>query len=250
MVNASTISVAVLRQHPKGQETCRWDSYQVPVFDNMRVLDALFWVQQNLDPTLAFRWACRVGMCGSCGVIINGVERLACRTTVSDVGPVIRLEPLRHLPVVKDLVVDRSPFLDRYRQVMPYFVSADPQAAPARIPPGSRVREVIDEQRECIACALCFSACPIVGLGSDYLGPAALNRTYCLVADTRDGTREARLTRVAHERGLWRCHYLFNCADVCPKNIIPTQAIQRLKGKTVAWRLRRLLNTLWRRGRM
>lgn len=217
----------------------------MPVFEGMSVLDALLWVQQNADATLAFRCACRVGMCGSCGVVINGTEGLACRTPIAQVGREVRLQPLRNLPVVRDLVVDMAPFFERYRRVMPHFIPRDGYKDLARIPPASREREVIDEQRECITCALCLSACTMVAMDSRYIGPAALNRAYCLVADSRDGAREERLALAAREWGLWRCHTLFNCAQVCPKGIVPTQAIQRLKRKAIA---RRLLGVImpWR----
>ena len=240
-----SIALRVLRREAGGAAP-RWAAYVVPHFEErMTVLDALFWVRHHLEPTLAFRCACRVGMCGTCGMVINGTEGLACRTLVATVGPRVRLEPLRSLPVLRDLAVDLGPFFEQYRRVGAAFVPADGSQDPARIPPGSKARERIDLHRECISCGLCYSACDVVALHPGYLGPAALNRAYCLVADPREGARAERLDRVATEEGLWRCHSLFSCTQVCPKGIAPSHAIALLKRKVVRRRLLRLLP--WRR---
>jgi len=207
------------------------------------VLDAALWVQRNADPSLAFRCSCRVGMCGSCGMVIDGKARLACRTLVNSLGNDISLEPMKSMPVVRDLVVDMTPFFDKYRKAVPYFLPAnpDPELEPVLLPQDAKEREVIDAQRECIACGLCYSSCGMVGMDTGFLGPAALNRAYVLVADPRDGARKQRLDLVASESGLWRCHTQFECASVCPKHIWPTVAIQRLKRKAIAHRLKRLV---------
>ncbi len=236
-------TVRIKRQKPSAGHEPRWDAFEVPTFDKMSVLDAVFWVQQNADPFLAFRCACRVGMCGSCGMIINGEERLACRTLVASLGSDISLEPMASMPVVRDLVVDMAPFFERYRRAMPYFVSADPnpESEPVILPRDAKEREVIDAQRECIHCGLCYSSCALVGSTTPFLGPAALNRAYVLVADPRDGAKRERMDMVASESGLWRCHTVFNCAVVCPKHIWPTVAIERLKRKAIVHRLKKLV---------
>ena len=238
-----TATVRIKRQNPKAGQGHRWDAFEVPTFDKMSVLDAVFWVQGNQDPSLAFRCSCRVGICGSCGMVINGKERLACRTLVASLGSDVSLEPMNRMPVVRDLVVDMSPFFEKYRKAMPYFLSADPSpdSEPAILLQDAKEREVIDAQRECINCGLCYSTCDMVDMDNDFLGPAALNRAYVLVADPRDGAKRQRLELVASESGLWRCHTLFNCAAVCPKGIWPAVAIQRLKRKAVVHRLKRLI---------
>ena len=245
----SHFALTVRRCDPAVEEGPCWQTYQVPVFDHMSVLDALFWVQRNSDPTLSFRCACRVGMCGSCGMIINGTEGLACRTLVSTIKKSeARLEPMRTLPVLKDLVTDMGPFFEKYRKVMPNFVPSGDYQDLSPIPPGSKLRGVIDQQRECISCGLCLSACSVAAMDETFLGPAALNRAYCLIADPREGAQAERLDLIAHESGLWRCHTLFNCAQVCPKGIIPTQSIQLLKRKVVVSRFQKLF-MFWRRRR-
>ena len=242
----NTVIVKIRRLHPGEGAEPRWEEYQVPAFPGMNVLDTLFWVQRNPDPSLAFRCACRVGMCGSCGIVINGTEGLACRTLVATLGEEIRLQPMRNMPVIKDLVVDMGAFFDKYQKVIPYFTPAQDYEDLAPISPQSKEREAIDEQRECIACGLCYSSCDVVMMNETFLGPAALNRAYALVADSRDGAAEERLHLISNESGLWRCHTLFNCTAVCPKGINPTQAIERLKRKLIFQQLQRVL-TPWRR---
>lgn len=236
------VDVSIKRFAPQRDEEPWWQSFKVPVFDKMNVLDVAFWVQRNAEPSLAFRCACRVGMCGSCGMVINGSEGLGCRTLVASLGERLRLEPMRHMPVVRDLVVDMGAFYQRYRRVMPYFVTNDPDAGPARVSGDAKERRQIGEHRECINCGLCLSSCDVAGMGSDFLGPAALNRAYVLVADSRDAERKVRLRLVSNEAGLWRCHTLFNCTAVCPKGIPITEGIQRLKRKATVDRLKRALS--------
>ncbi|MCS7207226.1 MAG: succinate dehydrogenase/fumarate reductase iron-sulfur subunit [Dehalococcoidia bacterium] len=236
-----TVTVRIWRSGPSGQ-TGRWQTYSLPLRqERATVLDLLFTLQAEQDPTIAFRCACRVGMCGTCGMRINGREGLACRTYVHTVGESITLEPMAHLPVVRDLVVDMAPFFERYRRILPYLVPAPDQIAPVVMRQDDPRREAIDAHRECIACGLCLSACRMVGMAPDFLGPAALNRAYVLVADPRDTQRPQRLTRIAHEGGLWRCHTMLDCTAVCPKGLAPTDAIQRLRRKVVAYRLKSLL---------
>ena len=222
-----------------------WQSFAVPFAgDSMSVLDGLIWVQRNADPTLAFRCACRVGMCGTCGVVINGREGLACRTLmrtlVSDGNSEVRVEPMRHLPVIRDLATDMSVFHAKLRKAASLGASESSDNGFAAISPGSTERQVIDPQRECIYCGLCYSACTVVGLNEDFLGPAALNRAFVMLLDSRSVSTPDDLNAVANEQGLWRCHTLFECTAVCPKGISPTLAIQRLKKKVIGQKLKRL----------
>lgn len=223
-----------------------WQSFAVPFAgDSMSVLDGLIWVQRNADPTLAFRCSCRVGMCGTCGVVINGREGLACRTLigtlVSDGSGEVRVEPMRHLPVIRDLATDMSVFNTKLRKAAPFGASESSDNGLAVISPGSNERQAIEPQRECIYCGLCYSACTVVGLNDDFLGPAALNRAFVMLLDSRSVSTPDGLDAVANEQGLWRCHTLFECTAVCPKGISPTLAIQRLKKKVIGQKLKRLL---------
>ena len=210
--------------------------YSVPMIaESMSVLDAMLWARGNLDSTLAFRCACRVGMCGTCGVRINGREGLACRTLVSTEikygGIVISVEPLRHLPVVRDLVTDPGDFYRRLTKVIPSFQTTDLDAAPVAIKPDSSERLTINPHRECIYCGLCYSACSMAGEDREFLGPAAFNRAFALVSDSRDEAGTERMKAVDGRSGIWSCHTIFECTAVCPKGIPITRAIQGLKRK-------------------
>ncbi len=238
-----TISLSVRRGSPEQNPTAYWQEFDVPIVeDTMSVLDALIWVQRNVDPSLAFRRACRVGMCGTCGVVINGREGLACGTLLGPLaggeGGKVRVQPLRHLPVIRDLVTDPGVFFDHLRQVDPSLTPGPGLQEPVVLSPDSRERQTISPHRECIYCGLCYSACPVAGPDSGFLGPAALNRAFALVSDSRDVARNQRLQTVASEQGLWRCHTIFECTAVCPKGIPITRAIQGLKRRVVVDKLK------------
>ncbi|HJN86522.1 MAG: succinate dehydrogenase iron-sulfur subunit [Dehalococcoidia bacterium] len=240
------ITLAVKRTGTGAEAGPHWQSFSVPVIaESMSVLDALIWVQRNADPSLAYRCACRVGMCGSCGTVINGREGLACRTLVRQLldgrGGTVRVEPMRHLPVVRDLVVDPAVFYQRLLQVVPYLSPVGDDRGPVAISPDSKERRAIDPQRECVYCALCYSACSVAGLNADFLGPAALNRAFALVSDSRDSAARERLRVAASEEGLWRCHTIFECSAACPKGIPISVAIQGLKRRVVVNKLKRLI---------
>lgn len=239
-----TFTLRASRFDPQVDAQPRWQAYEVPLLPQMTVLDALFHVQTELDETLAFRCSCRVGMCGSCGMTIDGRPALACQTPVAPGGrPLfeVTVAPMRHMPVVKDLVVDMAPFFEKYRAIVPYLVPKEPDAPPVTVPEGSDLRGEIDEQLECITCGLCYSGCAMVGLNRGYLGPAALNRAYTLIADRRDAAREQRLKIVDDAAGLWTCRTQMACTDYCPKHLSPTRAIQQLRGMVVK---RRILKAL------
>ena len=205
-------------------------SYQVPRIEKMTILDALVHIQRYHDRSLAFRYACRLGMCGTCTVMVNDVPRWACRTSVERLKvETIRIAPLRFLPVIKDVLVDYEPFFAKSRAAQAYFVPGEERAGVAPIPPASRERRAIDPNLECITCGACYASCTMLAHDAEYLGPAALNRAYTLVRDSRDGARRERLAAVGGEHGCWRCHSLFNCTEVCPKHLSPTRAIQGLK---------------------
>lgn len=240
------LTFRILRQKTRTVSKPHWQAYKVPLIDErMSLLDALFYIQRHQDPTLAFRCACRVGMCGSCGLMANGRETLACRTLalslVGSSGAEIRLEPMRHMAVVRDLAVNMASFFEKYQRIMPALIPQADYKGLTLISPHSKERKVISEQRECISCGLCYSSCSVVAMSEGFLGPAALNRVIVLIADSRDGASLERLELVSNDSGLWRCHTLFNCTAVCPKGISPTQAIQRLKRKAIAHNLHKLI---------
>jgi len=202
------------------------------------VLDAVFALQRGPCPDLAFRFSCRVGMCGSCAMVVNGRERLTCSTLLRTVGNPVRLEPLRNLPVVRDLAVDLAPFFGAYQRVLPHFTLREDLPADEfyRLPRDGPEWRALSHQPQCIDCGACYSACTLVTLHPRYLGPMALHRALNLIVDPRAQGRPERLALVSGEAGAFRCHTLGNCREVCPRGISPTLSINRLKRLAlVAW---------------
>ena len=206
--------------------------YDVPRRASQTVLDVVTFVQRHVDPSLAYRYACRVGMCGSCAMTVNGKARWTCRTHVDAVtaGGALEIAPLNHLPIVRDLVVDMAPFFDKWAKAKGSFVpTATRRDGLARVEPASAKRRAIDATIECIGCAVCYASCDVVGWKPDYLGPAALNRAFTLVNDVRDGAGAARLGAVAGDGGCQACHTHQSCTERCPKHLAPTASIAGLK---------------------
>src|SRR5256885_2276868 len=198
----------------------------------MTVLDALFIIQREHDPSLSFRCACRVGMCGTCAMSINGVPRLACKTRVRVLETeTVDVAPLANLPVVKDLVVSLEPFFEQWKRVKPKFRPADSESKElARIPETSAYMRQTPSKRDCITCGACYSACGVKSTSGEYLGPAAINKAFLRLVDPRDVAVRERIGVLNEERGgVWRCHTQFNCTAVCPKSITLTDSIARLK---------------------
>jgi len=229
-----TLMVKVLRYDPENDAEPRYDDFEVPGYDNMSILDVVMHIQNYMDKTLCFRASCRVGMCGSCSMYVNGRPRLACRTQVSMLKTRnITLGPLPNFPVIRDLVVDMELFFEKWKRIKPYYMGKREITEPVVIPPGTGEREFIDDMLDCIACGACYAACSMVSMNDGFIGPAALNRAYTLIADKRDRGQRERLRVVGRTDGVWRCHTQFNCGEVCPKNIVPTRSIQSLKKRCV-----------------
>jgi succinate dehydrogenase iron-sulfur subunit len=226
---AQSLAVEVWR----GAESGRFQTFAVPRREHQTVLDVVSEIQREHDPTLSYRFACRVGMCGSCAMVVNGRPRWTCRTRVSEVagaGASLRLEPLRNFTVVKDLAVEMTQFFDKWKEAKGYFEPGrQPPADFAVVPPATPQRQAADAGIECIGCGVCYSACDVVAWDKDYLGPAALNRAWTLVNDVRDQDREARLAAVSGDGGCQACHTHMSCTSFCPKAIAPTYAIAGLK---------------------
>jgi fumarate reductase iron-sulfur subunit len=209
-------------------------TYDVHADAYTTVLDALVAIQREQDPTLAFRYACRVGMCGSCAMVVNGRERWACRTRLASLGArPISVRPLYHFPLLRDLVVDMSPFVERQASVGAAYVPARDAAAYAEITPASAERAEIDAAIECIGCGMCLSACTMIAHDPRFAGPAALNRAFTLQRDRRDGAHTARWMLLLGDDALPRCHGQGGCTDVCPMGLSPTRSIIRLRQMAV-----------------
>jgi fumarate reductase iron-sulfur subunit len=216
----------------RGAKQGRFQTFDVPRQSSQTVLDVVTHIQRHLDPTLAYRYACRVGMCGSCAMMVNGVPRWTCRTHVDKVLKNEKLEvaPLRNLPVIRDLVTDMREFFDKWARARGEFSgSQTKQDEFAKVPPQSAARVAVDQGIECIGCGVCYAACDVVKWNPDYLGPAALNRAWTLVNDVRDNQALERLRAVSGDAGCHACHSHVSCTERCPKHLSPTGAIAGLK---------------------
>lgn len=229
-----TVTLEVFRYDPEieAKQEAGFDTFEVPVHEGMTVLDALIEARDSQDPSLTFRHSCRQGVCGSDALFVNGTQRLGCKTQVSELSEPIRIEPLPHHPVVKDLVVDMDDFYERMRAVEPYFDPDDQPPGELTERTQSREnREAIKLSTRCIWCGACTSSCTIASDEAVYLGPAAINKGYRFYADEREGEDRAaeRLELLKAHDGVWRCQTQFSCTTVCPKDIPLTEHIQTLK---------------------
>jgi succinate dehydrogenase / fumarate reductase iron-sulfur subunit len=206
-------------------------AYKVAADNRMTVLDALFVIQREQDPSLAFRCSCRVGMCGTCAMVINWMPRLACQTRVETLkAAIVTVAPLHNLPVLKDLVVSLEPFFAKWKRVKPALHPAKAGSTElAVVPPDSEFGRQAQGKRDCITCGACYSACGILGTSDGYLGPAAINRAMLRLLDPRDDAVDERLEALNAEEGVWRCHTQFNCVAACPKGINLTDSIMKMK---------------------
>ncbi len=226
----------IFRWAPGARE--RLDAFDIAPREGLTVLDALVEIQRDRDPTLAFRYACRVGMCGSCGMVIDGRERWACRTLVARLGPAVTVRPLYHFPLIRDLVVDMTPFTARMRLAGAAFTPADPPAVEfAGVGRDSTERRAIDAAVECIGCGMCLSACTMVGHNPRFPGPAALNRAFTLQMDSRDAAHGSRAALLLSEDALLRCHTQSSCTEVCPMGLSPTESILALRRRAALGRV-------------
>jgi succinate dehydrogenase / fumarate reductase iron-sulfur subunit len=214
---------------PKGG---RWDTFMVEMEPSERVLDGLIRIKDTLDGTLTFRRSCAHGICGSCAMMINGKNNLACQTLMKDVPSQVMLEPLPALPVIKDLVVDMEPFFRLNELVMPYLVNEEPPPERERLQsPGDQKKTL--ESITCIMCSSCTNACPSYWADKEYLGPSALLKAYRFIFDSRDRAGDERMEKLVGPHGLWRCHSIYNCVEVCPKEIDITRHLSELKRHAV-----------------
>jgi succinate dehydrogenase / fumarate reductase iron-sulfur subunit len=228
-------TMRIRRFNPERDSKPYWAEYTLDqVEPSDRVLDLLHRVKWEQDGTLAFRRSCAHGVCGSDGMRINGVNRLACKVLVRVLGDgdhvKIQVEPLLGLKVIKDLVVDLEPFFEHYRQIMPYFVNNDPPPADGRERLQSpEERQRFDDTTKCILCACCTTACPSFWANGQYVGPAAIVQAHRFIFDSRDQVTKERLKLLAEPDGVWRCRTIFNCTNACPRDIQITRAIGEVK---------------------
>ncbi|MFW5895932.1 MAG: succinate dehydrogenase/fumarate reductase iron-sulfur subunit, partial [archaeon] len=229
----------VFRYDPEveGKEGPRFDDFHVPFEKGMTVLDALIYARDTYDPSLTFRHSCRQAVCGSDALFVNGRQRLGCQTQIADLdGDVVRIEPLPHQEVVKDLVVDMQHFYDQMDAVEPYFQTDQlPEDELEEQRQDRENREKVKMSTRCIWCGACMSSCNIAAGDNQYLGPAAINKAYRFAMDEREGEqmKQKRMKILEQEHGVWRCQTQFSCTTVCPKDIPLTEHIQELKREAV-----------------
>ena len=238
-----------------------YDAFDVKVRPHMSVLDGLFQIQDELDSTLAFRYSCRGGVCGSSAMLINKKHRLACRTQLDEIageqvisplpyGPVVRpaiktgdhvlIEPLPNLPVIKDLIVDMDRFFKYYKDIRPWIEDRGPHLLQERLMSQADIKK-IDRYAACILCGLCYGACPVASRDKEFLGPAALAKAWRFYADSRNTGIEEILRRVDLKRGIWACDEVYRCVEVCPKQVPPTNAITGFMRRAIIHRLKTII---------
>ena len=233
MIMGDKIILEVARYSPEQDTKPRFATYEVPVHKEWVVLDALNYIKDKVDGSLTYRWSCRMGICGSCGMMVNGEPKLTCATFLSSYahnGNKIRVEPLRYFPVVRDLVTELSDFLVKLKKVKPWLIRKD--TVPLSQGEFLQTPEQLDYYKQfsmCINCTLCYSACPVVGLDPKFVGPAAIALAQRYNLDSRDQGAVERIAVLAHPEGIWGCTFVGECTKVCPKHVDPAGAIQQYK---------------------
>jgi len=242
-----TITLQVARYRPDTEREPTMQEYVVPLRKEWAVLDGLNYIKDQLDGTLSFRWSCRMGICGSCGMSVNGDPKLTCATFLDDYAPgPVRVEPLANFPIVRDLVVEINDFMLKLRRVKPWLLRNEDK--PLDEGEYLQTPDELDDYKKyslCINCMLCYSACPIYGLEPEFLGPAAIALAQRYNLDSRDEGEHQRLDVLATDEGVWACTYIGECSVACPKGVDPAGAIQRYK--LIAAK-ESMLDLLWPRG--
>ncbi|MEU6809178.1 succinate dehydrogenase iron-sulfur subunit [Streptomyces sp. NPDC046831] len=234
-----TVTFRVRRFNPEVAAEASWEDFQLEIDPKERVLDGLHKIKWELDGTLTFRRSCAHGICGSDAMRINGKNRLACKTLIKDINPEkpITIEPIKGLPVLKDLVVDMEPFFQAYRDVMPFLITKETNEPTRERLQSAEDRERFDDTTKCILCAACTSSCPVFWNDGQYFGPAAIVNAHRFIFDSRDEAAEQRLEILNDKDGVWRCRTVFNCTDACPRGIEVTKAITEVRRALITRRL-------------
>jgi fumarate reductase iron-sulfur subunit len=230
MSDITTVKFQILRYRPESDDEAGWQEYEVPCQPDWVVLDALNYIKDEIDPSLSHRWSCRMGVCGSCGMLVNGRPILTCAAFVRDYTEQIRVEPLSNFPVVRDLVVELDSFMHKLKSVKPWIIrrleraidEGEVRQSPAQL-------EEFKQFSMCINCALCYAACPVLAHEPGFVGPAAIALGYRYNRDSRDEGEAARWDGMHGPEGVWSCSYANECSEVCPKHVDPAMAIQQSK---------------------
>ena len=233
--NVKNVTFKVQRYNPENGGAPHMQQFTVPSSHGMTVLDGLIFIKENLDSTLAFRTSCRMGICGSCGMLVNNYPHLACHTQIEEFhANTLTVKPLPNLPIIKDLVVDLAPMFESHKSIMPYILREDegemasPTAEYAESP--QQLNDFL-QFAYCVKCGICVAACPTSASDALFLGPQAMAQCYRYCADNRDAGQQERIKTVDSDHGIWRCHLAGACSEACPKGVDPALAIQLLKRK-------------------
>jgi fumarate reductase iron-sulfur subunit len=235
---AQNITLELMRYRPEEESEPVAHQYEVPYRKDWVILDGLNHIKDQLDGTVTYRWSCRMGICGSCGMTVNGEPKLACATFLADYAPgPVRVGPLRNFPVIRDLVVELGDFMRKLSSVKPWIVrKEDTPLSDGEYRQTPQELDRFKQYSMCINCLLCYSACPVYGLDPKFLGPAAIALAQRYNLDSRDQGRRERLELLSQEEGIWGCTFVGECTKVCPKHVDPAGAIQRYKLEAaVAW---------------
>ena len=225
------MTLEVFRYQPDEEEHPRYQNYEVPYREDWVVLDALNYIKDEIDGTLSYRWSCRMGVCGSCGMMVNGDPKLTCATFLRDYYPsAIRVEPLNYFPVIRDLIINMEDFLHKLDDVQAWLIPKQEKA----VEEGEYLQSPAElahfkQFSMCINCMLCYAACPVYGHSQEFLGPAAIALAQRYNLDSRDGAADSRAEVIFQDVGIWECTFVGDCSRVCPKNVDPAGAIQQAK---------------------
>jgi len=237
---AETMKLEIFRYHPEKENEPTFQTYEVPFLEDWVILDAINYIKDEIDGTLSYRWSCQMGVCGSCGMMINGVPKLSCAAFLKDYYPdKIRVEPLTGFPVERDLIFQMDDFMTKLTEIQPYIIRNKDEEKP--LDEGEYLQTPAELARfkpysMCINCMLCYAACPVYALDSTFIGPAAIALGQRYNMDSRDHGRDARQELIASHEGIWECTFVGECSAVCPKDVDPAAAIQRAKvSSTIDW---------------
>jgi fumarate reductase iron-sulfur subunit len=261
-MSESKKTFVITRFDPDKDEVPKTQEYEIPVEEDWKVLDAINFIKDEVDPTISHRWSCRMAVCGSCGMMVDGEPKLTCKTALSDYGERVSIEPLANFPIVRDLVTELEGFMEKFKAVKPWVIRAKEEAGasspPLSDPPLSNKGTFVQSPEElaefkqfslCINCMLCYAACPVVANEAEFLGPAAIALGHRYNLDTRDQGQDERNEIFRGEGTVFSCSFANECSEVCPKNVDPAAAVNQAKfGAVIDWATKLVLPRASSRG--